>query len=128
MSAAYLDSSAAVKLIVEETESAALAAWADEHPDVVGTLLMETELRRTAHRLHLSQALVTELLRRITMHEVTAGTFREAGALPGPYLRPLDALHVASALRLGCREVVTYDDRMADCARELGLDVVTPGR
>ncbi len=43
------------------------------------------------------------------------------------YLRSLDALHLAAALRLGCRSVVTYDERMAVAARELGFDVVAPG-
>lgn len=128
MTATYLDSSAAMKLLVEEAESAALARWVDEHPDLVGALLVETELRRTAHRVGLAQVSVTELLRRVTLHEMPSGLFREAGALPGMHLRSLDALHLTAAMRLRCRAVVTYDARMANAATELGLDVVTPGR
>ena len=123
----YVDTSAAAKLLVEEPHSAAFAAWTDDHPDVVGTLLLETELRRTAHRLGVDQGAVSELLRRFRLFEVTAGTFREAGALPGARLRSLDALHLAAALRLGCQAIATYDERMADAARELGFDVVAPG-
>ena len=128
MTPVYLDSSAAVKLLVEEPESVALARWVDEHSDLVGALLVETELRRTAQRIGLPQASVTELLRRVTLHEMPSGLFREAGALPGVRLRSLDALHLTAALRLRCRAVVTYDARMADAATELGFDVVTPGR
>ena len=124
----YVDTSAALKLVVEEAESVALASWADEHPEVVATLLVETELRRAAHRLGVPQTAVTDLLRRLALFEVTAGTFREAGRLPGATLRSLDALHLAAALRLGCRTIVTYDERMASSARELGLDVIAPGR
>lgn len=123
----YLDSSAAVKLVVDEPESAALAGWLDEHPQVVSSLLLETEVRRAARRVGVSQSSVTEMFEGVTLHDVTPGTFREAGALPGDHLRSLDALHLAAALRLGCRSVVTYDERMAAAARELGFDVVAPG-
>lgn len=122
----YIDSSAAVKLLVEEPESSALVRWLDGHPQIVGTLLLETEVRRAARRMGVSQSSVTEMLEGITLHDVTPGTFREAGALPGDHLRSLDALHLAAALRLGCRVVVTYDARMAEAARELGFDVVAP--
>ncbi len=52
-----------------------------------------------------------------------------AGSTGGTALRALDAIHVASALRLG-REVetfVTYDDRQAVAARTAGLAVAAPG-
>ena len=43
-------------------------------------------------------------------------------------LRTLDAIHVASALALGSEleAFVTYDDRMAEAARAIGLPVVRP--
>jgi predicted nucleic acid-binding protein len=122
----YIDSSAALKLVVEERESEALVRWLDEHPEIVGTLLVETEVRRAARRMAVPQSVVNEMLEGVTLHDVTPGTFREAGALPGDHLRSLDALHLAAALRLGCRTVVTYDGRMAEAARELGFDVVAP--
>ena len=40
--------------------------------------------------------------------------------------RALDVLHVASALVLGCRRFVTYDDRQAALARAAGLRVLRP--
>jgi predicted nucleic acid-binding protein len=40
--------------------------------------------------------------------------------------RSLDVLHVASALVLGCRQLVTYDDRQASLGRAVGLRVVSP--
>ena len=43
-------------------------------------------------------------------------------------LRALDAIHVASALRVGgeIAGFVTYDDRQAAAARSAGLTVVSP--
>ncbi|MDA8067224.1 MAG: PIN domain-containing protein, partial [Actinomycetota bacterium] len=53
---------------------------------------------------------------------------REAGRLEPSELRSLDAIHLASARQLGVsvRQIVTYDDRMADAARALGWRVVAP--
>jgi predicted nucleic acid-binding protein len=38
----------------------------------------------------------------------------------------LDALHLAAAIRIGVDCVVTYDSRMGDEARSLGLNVFAP--
>ena len=128
MSRWYLDTSAAMKLMVEEAESDALArAIDDEGPDLVASLLIETELRRAAHRAPaLSQIGVTDLLGSISLYELPPSLFAEAGLLPGAALRSLDALHLASAVCLGVESVVTYDQRMAVAATELGLSVVSP--
>jgi predicted nucleic acid-binding protein len=40
--------------------------------------------------------------------------------------RTLDVLHVASALTLGCRAFVTYDDRQEALAKAVGLRVAHP--
>ena len=51
-----------------------------------------------------------------------------AASLQPVVLRTLDAIHVASALALGSEldAFVTYDDRMAEAARAIGLPVVRP--
>jgi predicted nucleic acid-binding protein len=54
---------------------------------------------------------------------------RSAATLPGKGLRSLDAIHVASAQQLGglLDVLITYDHRMIDAARTIGLPVVSPG-
>lgn len=130
MSTWYLDTSAALKLIVEECESDALARSIDDaEADLVAGWLLETELRRTAHRDEaVSQTLVTNFLRGVGLYEMPASIYRDAGLLPGQHLRSLDALHLATAVRLGVDQVVTYDSRMSRAARMLGIDVASPGR
>jgi predicted nucleic acid-binding protein len=51
-----------------------------------------------------------------------------AANLDPDILRTLDAIHLASALSLGdsLDEVVTYDKRMAEAAKYLGLAVASP--
>lgn len=128
MSLWYLDTSAALKLIVEEPESAALARTLDdEAPELVACWLLETELRRVAQRVDvLTQQHVSDLLDGVGLYDVPPSLFREAGLLPGAQLRSLDALLVAAAIRIGVDGVVTYDARLAESAQILGLDVLAP--
>jgi hypothetical protein len=124
----YLDTSAALKLLIEERESAALARAVDESAaDLVACWLLETELRRAVSRLPgLRQEAVTEFLDGVDLYELPGSLFREAGLLPGANLRSLDALHLAAAIRIGVEQVLTYDAQMAASASELGLRVLAP--
>ena len=127
MSRFYLDTSAAAKLLVEEAESAPLAAWADAADlSLVATHLLETELRRFASRHGLPQADVSEILSRVDLYDLPPSLYREAGLLAGPALCSLDALHLAASIRLDVEALVTYDVRLAGVARELGLPVHAP--
>ena len=42
-------------------------------------------------------------------------------------LRSNDAIHLAVALRVGCEEMVTYDEELATAAAAAGLSVLSPG-
>ncbi len=128
MSRWYLDTSAALKLLVEEEQSDALARTIDgAAPDLVGCWLLDTELRRAAQReVSLTQEAVSDFLDGVDLYEVPASLFREAGLLPGTNLRSLDALHLAAAVRIGVDHLVTYDSRMSHSARALGVNVIAP--
>ena len=65
----------------------------------------------------------TDLLWRATLNRA-AGL--SAKFTPKLGTRALDVLHVASALELGLRRFVTYDDRQALLARAAGLRVLRP--
>ncbi len=124
----YVDTSAALKLILREPESASLIeAIAGARPALVGSNLLETELRRAAHRSTvLTQRHVSGLLARFSLYDVPAAVFTQAGLLPGASLRSLDALHLASAMALEVDAVVTYDHRLAEAATDVGLPVLAP--
>lgn len=125
----YLDTSAAAKLLVEEPESAGLALYLDgldAQENIMSSALLETELRRFGTRIDISQSAVTELLARVGLIEPDRSLFLEAGLLPGPHLRSLDALHLATAIRLDAGTVVAYDRRLLEAARRLGVNAVSP--
>lgn len=126
----YLESSAAAKLLIAEAETRALADYLHQASQrgqrIIGCALLETELRRLAVRRDLSQADVTLIIARLDIVELDRGCYRQAGLLPGPNLRSLDAIHVAAALRGGADVMITYDLRQADAARASGLAVLAP--
>ena len=125
---AYLDTSGAVKLLLNEPESTALESFAKQAgTQLVSTYLLETELRRITTRRGLAQADATLLLSNITLYSLSDADFAAAGLLPGETLRSLDALHVQGALALMADAVVTYDTRMADVCQQLGIPVLQPG-
>ena len=126
----YLDTSAAAKLIVQETQSTRLAEeldrLAEEGARLVSSALLETELRRLAVREDLAQASVSAVLGGIDLAMPDRSLFFEAGILPGSRLRSLDAMHIATAVRLSVDDFVTYDVRQAEAVTRLGLRWLAP--
>jgi predicted nucleic acid-binding protein len=69
------------------------------------------------------------VLSRFVYVELDPELARVAAATGGAQLRALDAIHVASALRIATEieAFVTYDARQATAAQAVGLPVLTPG-
>lgn len=130
MSAVYLDSSAFIKLLVEEAESAAVRTFlADRDARRVSSALLRTESLRAVRDLGPDAlATVREGLRRIDLIGIDDRILDAAGTLEPQVLRTLDAIHIATAMAVGddLDLIVTYDERMVDAARLLGLPSATP--
>jgi hypothetical protein len=131
----YLDSAAVVKLVRREAESAALATWLNEQNDsvLVASVLVEVEVPRALRRAA-PQALigVPSVLARLYRVEIDATVRAAAAAFPGPAIRTLDAIHLATARILATESgtelaaFVTYDKRLLAAATEIGLPVAAP--
>ena len=132
MSIAYLDSSALVKLMVREEETAALEADLAGRHGLVTSRLAEVECRRAAERAGNRRLLqrVTDVFDAIYLLDLTAPVLEHAAGLRPSSVRSLDAIHIAAAISVGDGELelITYDDRMAEAARANGLRVAQPGR
>ncbi|MCL2781093.1 MAG: PIN domain-containing protein [Actinomycetia bacterium] len=123
----YIDTSAAVKLLVAEPESGALITeLADPEHQTVSSDLLETELGRVAIRIGATGGEVAEVLAAFDLATPDRSIYRQAALLPYPALRSLDALHIAAALALNADAVITYDSRMIDACQALGVAVVSP--
>jgi predicted nucleic acid-binding protein len=126
----YFDSSALVKLAVEEAESAALHAFVTAHRRRVSCALSRVEVPRAA-RAHGAESVrvAYRVLNGLALVPMTDALLDSAATLGDAALRSLDAIHVAAALTLGeeLTDLVTYDRRMAEAATAHGLTVVAPG-
>ncbi|MFT4137334.1 type II toxin-antitoxin system VapC family toxin [Microbacterium sp.] len=126
----YADTSALVKLAVVEAESDALFTWVSGGIELATSDLARTELVRAVRRVAPSAiGQARDVLARVILLRASPAIFEEAARLDPAELRTLDAVHLASALSLGddLEGLLTYDDRLADAARVLGVPVVAPG-
>jgi uncharacterized protein len=128
----YVDTSAAMKLLVEEKESEALADHLQRRSEngdtLVASLLLHTELHCAANRRpeHLEHEVVSEVLSTVALVDIESGDLTTAPLLPGR-LRSADAIHLAAALRLNARTMVVYDAELRAASRTAGIETVSPG-
>jgi predicted nucleic acid-binding protein len=126
----YLDTSAAMKLLVDEPESAALLDYLQsptQERQLVASRLLHTELHCAANRHPHDVDLdsVRVVLDVVSLIDLTRGDLLTAGTLPGR-LRSNDALHLAVALRVGADEMVAYDTELVAAANAGGIAAVQP--
>lgn len=127
MTVAYLDTSAAMKLVVQEAESAALLTeLRDTSRRLAASWLLHAELHCAAGRNPKIVQIesITTVLDAVTLIDVTRGDLLAAGT-HAP-LRSNDAIHLATALRIGADEIVTYDAELARAAATAGIRVIAP--
>jgi predicted nucleic acid-binding protein len=129
MSATYVDSSAIIKLAIKESESDALRKYLRRRRPLISSALARTEvLRALLPGGEEAVAAGRRTLTRVDLVRVNDAVLNLAGSLEPIELRSLDAIHLATATRLGSDlgEIVTYDERMAVAARTMGYRVATP--
>jgi predicted nucleic acid-binding protein len=124
----YLDTSAFLKLVVDEESSTAMRAWYSAQGGLWSSQLLRTEALRAAQRLQIDATLVEQALDTVSLVLPSVATYTTAGLVQPAGLRTLDALHLASALEIGAdlEAMVVYDQRLVDAARENAIEVVTP--
>jgi predicted nucleic acid-binding protein len=132
----YLDSSAVLKRVLAEAESADLVAVLDKH-HAEGHVLVSSSLAwievaralRSLHRATLAEVAdeVDAALSGVAEHPLVAEVVALARRVNPAVLRSLDAIHLASALLLDAAVVVTYDQRLAAACVDGGLAVASPG-
>ena len=127
MKLSYLDTSAAMKLVVAEPESAALTEGLSADRRLVAAWLLHAELHCAAgrHPDEVGIGDVQAVLDAVNLVDLTRGDMIAAGTLAP--LRSNDAIHLAVAIRLGADEMISYDGELTEAARTAGLSVFAPG-
>jgi len=127
---AYLDTSAFVKLVVAEPESAALTRVLQRWPERASATLLRAETVRALRRSG-NDALVgsaRRLFATIRLVRIDEPLLDRAGDLDPVELRTLDAVHLAAAMALGpdLGVLFTYDTRLSAAANAAGLRADSP--
>ena len=129
MPVTYLDSSAIVKLAVEEPESAALRRHLRRRRPLVSSALARTEVLRALlpageRAVGAGRAVLADL----HLARLNDRVLSDAAVLEPIELRSLDAIHLATAQRFGAElaQLVTYDERMITAGRGMGIRTATP--
>ncbi|AXH34432.1 PIN domain-containing protein [Humibacter sp. BT305] len=127
----YVDSSALVKLAVDEPETDDLQEWLARHQSVsLSSEIVQTELIRAVRRREPDRVVeARHVLMGVQSVTLTPNIVSRAAWIEPSTVRSLDALHVATAMEVAddIDAFVTYDIRMQECARAHGFDVVAPG-
>jgi uncharacterized protein len=126
----YLDSSALVKLAADEAESIALAMFLGPRPRMLSCELAIVEVVRAVRRLGpVTVAKAERVLEATELIRLEAPMLAAAAQIDPLILRSVDAIHLAAARTVGTdlRFLVTYDHRLAGAARDMGIEVVSPG-
>lgn len=129
--AVYADASALVKLVLEEPETVALRAYLEaSDPPIATSAIAVVEVLRAVRVAGLGG----DGLRRARRHldeadllDVDRELLEAAVSWTSAHVRSIDAIHLASALRLGARQMLVYDRRLAEAAAAAGVEVLSPG-
>lgn len=125
----YLDSSAVLKLLIDEKESVALTGFIDFQ--VTSSALTRVEVIRTLHKIapeKVEEAKV--LLKGFDVIPINTAVLNIAESFDSSItLRSLDALHVATVLFLEktVNGLISYDKAMIVNAKQLGIANISPG-
>jgi predicted nucleic acid-binding protein len=127
---AYIDTSAAVKLLMNEPESLALRRWLRRRPQRASAALLRVELVRVVRRAGFPRLVpdARRLLAGMHLIRLDDALLDRAADLEPTELRSLDSIHLAAAASLGddLAALVCYDDRMLAAAASLGLPTAAP--
>jgi predicted nucleic acid-binding protein len=127
----YIDTSAALKLLAEESHSRAFATFYDESVGAswVSSALLRIEVIRAVSRA-MPPALPDARAHLLAFDYVSIDDEVVDAAMnePDRMLRSLDAIHLATARVLGpdLDGLATYDDRLAVAAKDAGIPVIDP--
>jgi predicted nucleic acid-binding protein len=129
VSPAYVDSSALVKLVLDEEESSALRQYLALAGPLASSILAIVEVTRAVARVAPESAAgAVAVLEAVSLVAFDARIAARAAALGPVGLRTLDAVHLATALELRdeLTAFVSYDDRLSAAALAMCLPVVAP--
>ena len=129
MNTVYVDTSAIGRVLLEEPDKLTIQNALDTFDRVTASNLLRVELRRVGLRRELLDR-ANILLTDISLIPMDDQILTTAGTLTPPAVGTLDAIHLATAIRLSrageLDALMTYDKQLAAGAKEHGITVLSP--
>lgn len=129
MAGLYIDTSALARVMLGEPDAAAIAAVLSGYEQHFSSRLLAIELRRVALRAG-ELTIADALLGSVALVPLDEMTLVHAETVPPAAVATLDALHLATALRLAeaglATTMLTYDVQLAAGAEAHGLSILAP--
>ena len=129
MPSIYLDTSALGRALLDEPDKPSIEHALEAFDRAVSSRLLGVELRRLGLRRNITDR-VDRLLSGVALIPLDEEVLLAAETLEPPAVATLDAIHLATALRLArsgrLDTIMTYDKRLAEGAAEHGLKVLAP--
>jgi predicted nucleic acid-binding protein len=132
----YVDTSAMLKLLVREAESAAIERELLQWSELATSVITEVELPRAVARAREERAdavidgsvVLQGVLASAAIIPLNENIVAAARKVKPVHVGALDAIHIASAISLGRQlaGVATHDKRMQDALEPLGVGVIAP--
>jgi len=140
----YIDTSCLFKLLWQELETSRTEEIVSSEPTVLVSSLARLEMTVQIHERRMGGALTKSAvvcllgqMQRLFASEPFEFRTCPAGLVElaekqirhlekGSYCRTMDRLHLAAAIELGARRLLTNDDAQARAARSAGLQVLMP--
>ncbi|ADB52846.1 type II toxin-antitoxin system VapC family toxin [Conexibacter woesei] len=130
MAGVYLDTSALGRVVLDEPDGDAIGAALAGFEAVVSSRLLRIELHRLGLRTGIASEEIEGWLAGVAIVPLDDAILAAAEAVSPSSVATLDAIHLATALQLAAERhiasIMTFDARLAEGAREHGLDVITP--
>lgn len=131
MAGVYVDTSALGRVLLGEPDAGAVLSALADFEQHIASRLLRVELRRLALRHGLLEQ-ADQLLGAVALVPLDEPTLGSAETLPPAGIGTLDAVHLATAVRLAANRAVeammTFDERLATGATHHGMEVLAPGR
>lgn len=122
----YIDTSTFIRSALRQDTTGAATRQQDivrsEGAELISSQLLELEARRAQIRMRRNWAEVSQALGAVQLVEVEKADFTLAFNIDAP-IKSLDALHLASCMKVGADALITADKNMRQVAVHLGIDV-----
>jgi uncharacterized protein len=129
VSALYLDTSVLGRVLLDEPNTAAIRRELGRFERHISSRLLRVELRRLGLLKDMLEY-VDDLLSGKVLIPLDETILAAAETIAPAVVRTLDAVHLATAVRLAgagqLDALMTYDQQLADGAREHGITVLSP--